>query len=164
MIVFSYKNPKRNGKTDANVTNSTYRDPKKILEENHLFNEMVADLEKYRSEVTEWVMRGKKIVNASFKKTFFASLEGLLNQVSFIVDKKLKEEKIENIYNWYKTKLKYFHDLNDITRKTKKFHWENHPNLDDFRKSDYYQAAKFPLYYESENRTEERGIMPPKDR
>jgi hypothetical protein len=162
MIVYSFKNIRQ-----SELSSETKQKPKdgiKPNEENHMLTEMMSDLEKYKSDLTEWVMHGKHFENENFKKTFFTSLENLLNQVIFIRDIKLKDEKIENIYKWYKTKWKYFYDLNEITKKTKKYDYENPTSPSDYKKSNYYEAGNYPLNYEKDNRTEETGIMPPKDR
>jgi hypothetical protein len=164
MIVYSFRNLNRNGNKEVSIKEQTHKEKISKTFDNHMFSEMMLDLEKYKAEVAELVLHGKRIEDEKFKKSFFTSLESLLNQITFHRDIKLKEQKLENIYKWYKTKLNYFHDLNDITKKTKKFHYENHPNLDDYKQSDYYEAGNFPIYFERKHRTEEKGIMPPKDR
>jgi hypothetical protein len=130
----------------------------------HFIKEMKSRLDVYKAEVNEFINTKKPIESEYFKKNFYSALENLMNQVSFVKDKKLKEQKIENIYKWFKVKLKYFNDLNSITARTDKYYFENHPDIEEYKKSNYYEAGNYPLYYEREHRTEEPGFLPPKDR
>jgi hypothetical protein len=127
-------------------------------------NEMKYRLETYKAELEESIKLNKKLEHESFKKNFFASLENLVQQVVYIKEKKLRDEKIDSIYKWYESKSSFFKSLNPIDVRTDKNYYENFPSIDKLTKSDYYEAQKYPLNFEREHRTEEGGLLPPKDR
>jgi hypothetical protein len=133
-------------------------------EPNPYLNEMKYRLETYKAELEESIKSNKKIEHESFKKNFFASLENLVHQVIYIKDKKLREEKIDSIYKWYDSKSSFFRSLNPIDVRTDKNFYENFPSVDKHIKSDYYEAQNYPLDFEKEHRTEEGGLLPPRDR
>jgi len=133
-------------------------------EPNPYLNEMKYRLETFKAELEESIKSNKKIEHESFKKNFFASLENLVHQVIYIKDKKLRDEKIDSIYKWYDTKSSFFRSLNPIDIRTDKNFYQKFPDVEKHIKSDYYEAHNYPLDFEKEHRTEEGGILPPKER
>lgn len=134
------------------------------IDNNPMFNEMKYRLNIYKEEQIKSIKENKRIENDNFKKNFYTSLENLLNQISNLRDKKLKASKIEVVFKWFKVKMTFFNDLNTITKRTDKNVYENYPNLDTNVKSDYYEAGNYPTNFERDHRTEDEGLMPPKDR
>ncbi len=129
-----------------------------------LFNEMIEKLDKYKSDQIKAIHNNTQVENDNFKKNFFTSLENLLNQIAQLKDKKLKTNKIETVYKWFNFKMTFFNDLNTITKRTDKNVYENYSYIDTNVKSDYYEAGNYPRFFERDHRTEDEGLMPPKDR
>jgi hypothetical protein len=131
---------------------------------NPLFSEMKFRLGIYKTEQLKAVTENLPIMNETFKKNFYTSLENLLIQISLIKDPKLRDSKIETVHKWFKVKLTFFNDLNTITARTDRNVYENHPDVGNHVKSDFYLAENYPRNFEREHRTEDEGLMPPKDR
>ena len=130
---------------------------------NPQLEEMKSHLENFRSELEASVKGDKIISHDKFKKNLFSCLENLLYQVIYIKEKKLREQKIETIYKWYLNKQAFFKSVNPINTRTDKNFDEVHPHISQ-EKSSYYEARNYPMEFEREHRTEEAGILPPKDR
>lgn len=128
------------------------------------FNEMKYRLDIYRDEVEKGIQTNIPIEHENFKKNFYTALDALLIQASFIKDKKLRTEKIVKVFEWFKLKIDSFNNLKCIDTRTDKNPYENYPNMENSIKSDYYQAVNYPTIFEREHRTEDEGLMPPKDR
>lgn len=147
-----------------NVETFSKLESKALFEDSLYLNQMKYSLDLYKSEIEESIKTNIPIPNESFKKNFFSSLETLIHQVINIKDKKLRETKIETIFKWYEVKLKFFKSLNPIDTRTDKNFYEKHPNVKDSIKSDYYEAKNYVIEFEKDHRTEEFGVLPPKDR
>lgn len=127
------------------------------------FMEMRSLLENYHQELEKGIKENLKIENENFKKHFFNCLENLLNQLALLRNEK-KQEKINEIFQWFNKRIQFFKDMNSITSRTSKNPYEKYPDIDTGKKTDYYEAGNFPLFFESKNRTEDDGLLPPKDR
>jgi hypothetical protein len=130
---------------------------------NPKLNEMRKHLEEFKNELEQSVKNEKNISHLKFKKNLTSCLENLLFQVVYIKDKKLREQKIETIYKWFQNKKSFFESVNPINLRTDKNFYEVYPTISQ-EKSNYYEAKNYPLEFEREHRTEEVGILPPKDR
>jgi hypothetical protein len=135
-----------------------------IQEDNSRLKEMKSKLSMYKLEVQESIKCANPIENDFFKKPFYESLETLLKEMSYITEKSLRNEKIETIYKWYYLKVSSFKKLNKIDSRSKSYTYEILPNTSDYLKSSYYEAINYPEHFEKEHRTEEGGLLPPKDR
>jgi len=150
---------KKDIKEKKKIMNSQYEDIT-----NPKFLEMKGLLEKYNIEIEKGIRENKKIENENFKKHFFSSLENLLNQVSMIKNDQTKAQRIDDIFNWHNKRIQFFKDINSIKERTSKNIYERYPDIDKNKKSNYYEAGEYPLFFESKNRTELDGMLPPKDR
>jgi len=128
------------------------------------FSEMKEMLDDYHLEIEKGIREDLKIENENFKKHFFSSLEGLLNQVAMIKKESTRTEKIDDLYIWFNKRVQFFKDLNNINQRTAKNIYERHPDISKINKSNYYEACEYPLFFESNHRTEIEGLLPPKDR
>lgn len=133
-------------------------------DDNSHLKEMKYRLDIYRAEVEESIKSGNVIEYDNFKKNFYTSLENLLNQIVYIRDKKLRDQKIETVFKWYQLKTTFFKNLNPVDTRTSQNYYEHHPEIDESAKSGYYEAQNYPQFFEKEHRTEEGGLLPPKDR
>jgi hypothetical protein len=133
------------------------------VDSNPQLEEMRKQLEAYKNEFEESSKNEKKISNLKFKKNLFSCLENLLLQVVYIKEKKLRQQKIETIYKWFQNKKSFFESVNPINTRTNKNFYEVYPKISQ-EKSNYYEARNYPIEFEKEHRTEEVGILPPKDR
>ncbi len=131
---------------------------------NPKFSEMKDLLENYHLEVEKGIRENIKVQNENFKKHFFSSLENLLIQSSMIKNEKTKFERIDDIYVWFNKRSQFFHDLNTINARTSKGIYEKYPDVDVTKKSNYYEAGEYPLFFESKHRTQDDALLPPKDR
>ena len=132
--------------------------------DNEQFLEMKRTLDKYHLEIEEGIREDKTIENENFKKHFFGSLENLLNQVALIKHNGKVEQRIVDVYKWYKKRGAFFQNVSSITSRTSKNLYEHFPEFDNKDKSNYYEAGEYPLFFESKHRTEDDAILPPKDR
>lgn len=128
------------------------------------FLEMKEMLDNYHIEIERGIKENYKIENENFKKHFFSSLENLLIQVVSIKNDQIRNERIKDIFLWCNKRIQFFKDVNSITARTSKSAYEKYPEIDKNKKSNYYEAGNYPLFFESENRTEDQGLLPPKDR
>jgi len=131
---------------------------------NPKFAEMKDLLDNYHLEVEKGIRENLKIENENFKKHFFSSLENLLIQVALIKNDKTKTERIDEIFVWFNKRIQFFRDLGSINARTSKSIYEKYPEVDKINKSNYYEAGQYPLFFESKHRTEDDGLLPPKDR
>lgn len=131
---------------------------------NQKFKEMKDLLDNYHIELDKGIRENSKIENENFKKHFFSSLENLLNQVAMIKNDKTKSERIDDVFIWFNKRIQFFKDLNTINARTSKNIYEKYPEVDTNKKSNYYEAGEYPLFFESKHRTEDDGLLPPKDR
>mgnify|MGYP000872793903 CR=1 FL=1 len=85
------------------------------------FDEMRKQLDEYFVEIYESLVEEKLIEGEGFKKSFFTSLENLLVQICLIKDEKIKVQKIDDVYKWYKNKMKLYSNISGKSeRKIKK--------------------------------------------
>ncbi len=132
---------------------------------NPKFLEMRKLLESYNIEIERGIRENKKIENENFKKHFFGSLENLMNQVVMIKNEKTKSQRIDDIFNWHVKRIQFFRDVNTIKERTSKNNYEIYPEIDNKNiKRNTYEAGEYPLFFESNNRTQIDGMLPPKDR
>jgi hypothetical protein len=129
-----------------------------------LKNEMLYRLDEYKRELQTSIDEQKPIKDAAFKKKFYTALENLLNQVLLLRNEQAKNKKVKELFTWYKSRFDYYYDVNNIVRRTGKYHYEKYPYVDTTQKSEYFAAKNYPQAYERENRTEEEGLQPPKDK
>ena len=101
----------------------------------------------------------------SFKKELFSSLENILNDLLYMTNIESQNQKIKSVYNWYKTKIKNYKELQFIQEHTK-----NLPNekLTEFelKKNDERFIKNFHLNFinNNENEVENREkIFSPKN-
>jgi hypothetical protein len=101
------------------------------------FDEMKKHLDNYFIELYEFLTENKEIEGEGFKKSFFSSLENLLVQICLIKDQKIKVQKIDDVYKWYKNKIKL---LNNITynpdKKNKNINFEQLKNQNQVEKKE----------------------------
>ena len=133
------------------------------LDNNPIFDRMKNDIEEFKCINEQFQKKQATIPYFQFKKNMYSCLENLLLQVIYIKDKKLRGQKMETIYNWYQNKKNSFDSINPIDTRTDKNFYEVYPIINQ-EKSNYYEARNYPLEFERANRTEEMGILPPKDR
>lgn len=152
-----------NSRISARSNNTENMQDTSILENNPLFNEMKIRLDTYKNEQIKSINENIQIAHENFKKNFFTSLESLVNQISLLKDKKIRDNKVETVYKWFKLKMTFFHDISTIDTRTAKNVYEFPPSIDS-DKSNYYEAGNFPTAFERDHRTEDAGIEPPKDR
>jgi len=131
---------------------------------NPKFSYMRESLDFYHLEIEKGLRENIKIENENFKKHFFSSLENLLTQVSLIKNEKNRNDRIDDILVWYNKRIQFFKDVNTIKERTSKNIWENVPEVDKIKKSSYYEAKEYPLFFESKHRTEVEGLVGPKER
>ena len=131
---------------------------------NRNFQIMKESLDSYHQEIELGIRENKQIENENFKKHFYSSLENLLNQVSIIKDTRKLESRIEDVFKWFNKRGTFFQRISSITRRTSKNLDEKFPEVDNAIKSNYYEAGEYPLFFESNHRTEDEGLLPPKDR
>jgi len=112
---------------------------------NPKFSYMRESLDFYHLEIEKGLRENIKIENENFKKHFFSSLENLLTQVSLIKNEKNRNDRIDDILVWYNKRIQFFKDVNT-------------------KKSSYYEAKEYPLFFESKHRTEVEGLVGPKER
>jgi len=152
------------------LTKKVSSERRKIINKNYetinnpKFNEMKDLLDNYHLEVDKGIRENLKIENENFKKHFFSSLENLMNQVAMIKNDITKTERIDDIFIWFNKRIQFFKDLNSINARTSKNIYEKYPDVDLNKKSKYYEAGEYPLFFESKHRTEDEGLLPPKDR
>jgi len=84
------------------------------------FDEMRKHLDNYFIEFYEFLTENKQIEGEGFKKSFFKSLENLLVQICLIKDQKIKVQKIDDIYKWYKNKIKLLNNISSNPDKKNK--------------------------------------------
>lgn len=132
--------------------------------ENKNFREMKTNLDEYHLEIEEGIRDNKKVENENFKKHFYGSLENLLNQVALIKENGKMEKRINDVYRWFTKRKAFFKNISTIKSRTSKNLYENFPDFDYSKKSNYYEAGEYPRFFEKENRTEDDGLLPPKDR
>lgn len=132
--------------------------------DNKLFEEMKKSLDQYHIEMEEGIRENKKVENENFKKHFFGSLENLLNQIALIKEEGKIDQRINDVYKWFKKRKAFFQDISSITSRTSKNLYEKFPDFDVSVKDNYYEAGEYPLFFESKHRTEDDGLLPPKDR
>jgi hypothetical protein len=129
-----------------------------------LKNEMVNRLQEYKDEQKDSIHKMKPMKDENFKKNFFKSLENLLNQILNLKNEALKSQEISTLHKWFKGKLNFFHDITYIDKRTDKYHYERFEDVDTNKKTEYYMAKNYPTHFERDHRTEEEGLMPPKDK
>jgi hypothetical protein len=132
--------------------------------DNKSFLEMKRTLDEYYLELEEGIRENKKVENENFKKHFFSSLEDLLNNVALIKEESKIDQRIEDVFKWFKKRKAFFQNISTITARTSNNTYEKFPDFDPSKKSNYYEAGEYPLFFESKHRTEDDGLMPPKDR
>jgi hypothetical protein len=158
----------RKGSTHSKIrsrTGSAYV-PRKtsIADPDSLKNEMQYRLEEYKSDLRLSIKEQKPLKDGIFKKNFYNALESMLNRVLLMRHNNDRNKKIRELFRWYKSRSDFYYDVNNITRRSDKYHYEKYPNVDTSKKTEYFAAKNFPQAYERENRTEEEGLQPPKDK
>jgi hypothetical protein len=129
-----------------------------------LKNEMLYRLDEYKRDLNEAVDLQKVLKDNIFKKNFYEALEKLLNRVLIMKHDEDRNKKIKELFKWFKSRSDFYYGVNNITRRTDKYHFEKYPNVDTSKKTEYFAAKNFPQVYERDNRTEEEGLQPPKDK
>ena len=142
----------------------TVRQAKKPIDNNHLLKEVNYRIELYNKEISDNINSGKKIEDDAFKENLFKNLISLKSQVDLTDDEYLKSVHIGKLWEFYERNLKFYYDVSYINKRTKKNEYEKLEDEDFNQKSNTYFASNSPLYFESEHRTEDGGILPPKDR
>lgn len=148
-------------------TNNNTNISKGTIEADSLINlaEMKGSLEDYHKERASKINENlNSIKHESFKKNFYDSLNGLLNQIYFIKNKELRMQKINSVFVWYKEKIVSFDKLKYIDKRTDKNIFEKYPNMETYIKDNTYKADNYPKSFEFDHRTEEDGMLPPKDK
>ena len=129
------------------------------------FIEMKEKLDNYHNELRMGIKNNNnQIKNKNFKKKFFYSLKSLLNTVLILKDEQVKTKKIEEIFIWFNERQKIFEEITNIKKRTSKNEYEIIPDIEKIPKNDYYEAGKYPLFFESNHRTLEEGMLAPGDR
>ena len=88
---------------------------------NPKLTEMINDYLLYKStENKNYFYFKKNYPNLfSFKKELFSSLENILNDLLYMTNKNSQNEKIESVFQWYKTKINNYKELQFIQEHTK---------------------------------------------
>lgn len=146
---------KRTKRTNPNEKEKTFKEK---------YVEMKEQIKLYHKELSDCILNGKRLVNQNFKTTFFHALENLVKQLDLIKDEGDKVKKINLVYDWYKQRTSFFHDLNPIDKFTAKRYFETLPDISHIKKSEIFEARNYPVEYEKDHRTEIGGMIPPKDR
>jgi hypothetical protein len=129
-----------------------------------LKNEMLYRLEEYKRELKVSIDEQKPLKDGTFKKNFYNALENMLNRILLMRHDGDRTLKVKELFRWFKGRSEFYYGVNNITKRTDKYHYEKYPNVDTTRKTEYFAAKNFPQAYERDNRTEEEGLQPPKDK
>ncbi len=129
-----------------------------------LKNEMLQRLQEYKNEQKEAIQKMQSMKDENFKKNFFKSLENLLSQILNLKNESLKSQELVTLHKWFKAKLDFFNKVTYIDKRTDKYHYERFEEIDTNKKSDYFMAKNYPTHFERDHRTEEEGLLPPKDK
>jgi hypothetical protein len=127
-------------------------------------NEMLYRLQEYKDEQKEAIQKMQPMKDENFKKNFFKSLENSSYQILNLKNDSLKSQEIATLHKWFKAKLSFFNNVTYIDKTTDKYYYEKFEEIDTNKKTDFYIAKNFPTHFEREHRTEEEGLMPPKDK
>ena len=87
-------------------------------EDNTKLNEMISDLINYKNKFENLDDFGKKQQQLNFKHTLYQYLQKNLLETIYIKDKEKKYEKANDLYLWYKGKIKLFENLRYIKTKS----------------------------------------------
>lgn len=80
-------------------------------ESSHKLEQMKSDLNKYKKERLNSINEGVNNSNMQFKETFYSAVEDLIIDIIYISSLKKRNEKINQVYKWYKDKLTHFEAL-----------------------------------------------------
>ena len=87
-------------------------------EDNTKLNEMISDLINYKNKFENLDDFGKKQQQLNFKHTLYQYLQKNLLETIYIKDKEKKYEKANDLYLWYKGKIKLFENLRYMKTKS----------------------------------------------
>ena len=87
-------------------------------EDNTKLNEMISDLINYKNKFENLDDFGKKQQQLNLKHTLYQYLQKNLLETIYIKDKEKKYEKANDLYLWYKGKIKLFENLRYIKTKS----------------------------------------------
>ena len=119
MNSFQYENQKlktNNSSINIKILESLINYSKK--EDNTKLNEMISDLINYKNKFENLDDFGKKQQQLNFKHTLYQYLQKNLLETIYIKDKEKKYEKANDLYLWYKGKIKLFENLRYIKTKS----------------------------------------------
>ena len=90
-------------------------------EKNTYLNIMIGELSLYKYEKSEAISRNSMNAGiSSSKNLLYNFLEKYLMEISYITDKEKRDDKIREVYEWYKEKKKLGKDLQTLTYKSYK--------------------------------------------
>ena len=85
-------------------------------EKNTYLNIMIGELSLYKYEKSEAISRNSMNAGiSSSKNLLYNFLEKYLMEISYITDKEKRDDKIREVYEWYKEKKKLGKDLQTLT-------------------------------------------------
>jgi len=126
------------------------------------FDEMRKKFDSFNLELINSIKNSIKIDNENVKKGFFTSLENLLVEISLIKDEKLRIIKIDEVFKWFKRKISSFQNIKlDFKSKSE---FEKYPLLENYKKSETYDARKNQNAMEKENKIIIKELDNPKER
>lgn len=130
----------------------------------YLLNEIDSKISNFNAETKNYIENGSAIDDFEFKQSFFSKLESLVVQLKMMEDPYLKSLHIDTVWDWYTKNYKFYFDVSHIKERTTKNTYERHDNTLNNKNVITYQASNLPLEFESDHRTEDAGILPPKER
>lgn len=130
----------------------------------YLLEEIESKISIYNSETKNFIENGSPIDDIEFKQSFFSKLESLVVQLKMMEDPYLKSLHIDTVWDWYTKNYKFYFDVSHIKERTTKNNYERHDNISKDKNVITYQASNLPIDFEGDHRTEDAGILPPKER
>ena len=122
--LYEFDNKSKNQKHNSNITKKFLSQTLYKLnseERNSYLDIMLNDFAFYKYQRSQFIYNNTIDTDISSPKNFLYNfLEKYLMEVSYITDKKKRDERIRKIYEWYKEKKKFGKDIKTINYKSYK--------------------------------------------
>ena len=122
--LYEFDNKSKNQKHNSNITKKFLSQTLYKLnseERNSYLDIMLNDFAFYKYQRSQFIYNNNIDTDISSPKNFLYNfLEKYLMEVSYITDKKKRDERIRKIYEWYKEKKKFGKDIKTINYKSYK--------------------------------------------
>lgn len=131
------------------------------LNTKELLEYVTEKMDKYKKEKEK--ANKEKFETDYMNNSLLGSLEKLTRQVRKVEDPYIKSTQIKTLYDWYIERINKYNNIKNIKSRSKKWPYEIiKEKIND--KNNYYEAEKYPTFFEKDHRSEDIGILPPKDR